>query len=271
MQKVIQYLVPNTRVQMVWKLPGYCALIVVWSVTWNWYISEQDPRGASELIADALAVGTPFAAIFAAVSWKQARDIRALNIRARIDPLSGLLNRQTFFRRFRRAMRGTRTGLLLLIDADHFKNVNDLYGHAAGDRCIAAIGHRLNWHMRDVDLAGRVGGEEFAVFLSNVAPAHGRAVAERIGQPVTFSDGGKNEHISVTLSIGAVWMHPDISDDALMIEADEALYQAKTTGRAKLVFHGDGEVISLGRRRADKISRPDANRRRVTSRTNNVA
>ena len=190
-----------------------------------------------------------------------------MNIRARIDPLSGVVNRQTFFRRFNRAMKTSRTGLLLLIDADHFKNVNDIYGHAAGDRCISAIGHRLNWHMRDVDIAGRVGGEEFAVFLTNVAPAHGRTVAERIGQPITFSDGGGNDHISVTLSIGAVWLQPDISDDDLMVLADEALYIAKTTGRARLVFHGEDQAIPLGRRATDKPEvAADRNSRRVTSR-----
>ena len=125
--------------------------------------------------------------------------------------------------------------------------------------------------MREVDIAGRVGGEEFAVFLTDVATVHGRAVAERIGQPVTFSDGGENEHISVTLSIGAVWASPDVSDDELMTLADEALYQAKTTGRAKLVFHGGGEVIPLSRRAPDRQATPSDNTRRVTSRTNNVA
>ena len=266
MDRILNFLVPQSRPDFARKLSGYCALVVAWSIVWNWYISEQDPRGTFELVADALAVGAPFATVFCYIGWFQACQIRDLNVRARIDPLSGVLNRQTFFRRFERSLRTSRTGLLLLIDADHFKNVNDIYGHAAGDRCISAIGHRLGWHVRDVDVAGRVGGEEFAVFLRNVSPGHGRTVACRIGQPITFSDGGINEHISVTLSIGAVWLEADVSDDELMVLADEALYRAKTTGRARLVIQGESEAIPLGRRSTDASDEPDINKRRVTSR-----
>ena len=246
LRKFLGYLAPTSLKGVVWKTLVFCGLIVAWNCVWVLHLSGQPPRPLVTIVTDALVVGGPFALLFCLASWDQVLTIQGLVVRARIDPLSGVLNRQTFFSRLRKAIPQSRTGLLMLIDADDFKRINDLHGHAAGDRCIAAIGHRLSWHLREEDLAGRVGGEEFAIFLPDVPREHGELVATRLGQPVSFSDADREVHHSVTLSVGAVWTRPDISPEEQLLKADEALYEAKSTGRARMIVIGSPDPVLLG-------------------------
>ena len=257
MRNWLNRLAPRSRVDVLWKGMIYCAAIAVWHVIWARFLFGDASRPVSVLVSDAIFVGGPFAFLFAIGSWTQVTGIRSLLNRAHIDPLSGLYNRQTFMDRATSSIAASRRGLLLLIDADDFKSVNDHMGHAVGDTCISAIGHRLKWHLRDEDVAGRVGGEEFAVFLPNVSPAHARVVGERVGQPVTFAGGKEGALYSITLSIGAAWADSETSLDALFADADEALYRAKESGRARLCFADGAPDIALG----------DATgRRKITSR-----
>lgn len=262
---------PRSRTDALWKFLIFCALINLWNVVWNWYVLDNAELSLGHLIVNATFVGSPFVALFVTGSWHQVTAIRMMAQRARYDALSGVLNRQTFMSRLIRTLPQTRRGLLLLIDADNFKSVNDLHGHATGDKCIAAIGHRLSWHLREVDLVGRLGGEEFAVFLPDVTAEHGRTVAERLGQPVSYSDAAGGDHLTVTLSIGAVWTDPAIDPDAQLALADDALYQAKTTGRARIVFADGGPGILLGTARTQTRSAKARYGERRTSQNMNVA
>ncbi|MCG6882225.1 MAG: GGDEF domain-containing protein [Silicimonas sp.] len=252
LRKFLGYLAPGSPRAVMWKTLLFCVLIVLWNYLWVRHLSGHPPRSMAAIVTDALVVGGPFALLFSLASWDQVRTIRGLHIRARIDPLAGVLNRQTFIGRFQKAVAQARCGMLLLIDADDFKRINDFHGHAVGDRCIAAIGNRLSWHLREEDLAGRIGGEEFAVFLPEVSREHGNVVARRLGQPVAFSDAAGEMHHSVTLSIGAVWTQPDQSPEDLLMLADEALYEAKSTGRARMIVIGEVEPVLLGSPRPDQ-------------------
>ena len=253
---------PKSRLDVLSKFVLFCSLIVSWNIIWSWQVSGQQERELSMLILDALAVGGPFAALFTIGSWHQVTAIQSLYWRARIDPLSGVLNRQAFMGRIEREIANCDTGMLLLLDADHFKDINDEFGHAAGDLCIQAIGQRLLWHLRDEDTAGRIGGEEFAVLLPNVSKGHGRVVASRIGQPVSFKDVERLKYLSVTMSIGAVWFSRECSAKKLLLLADQALYRAKTTGRARIVISGEDHSIPLGR--AKSKARSDMRRQSRT-------
>ena len=266
MRRLLRIFAPSSRLDMLRKFLLFCSLVVAWNIVWSWYISGQAQRVLANLVFDALAVGGPFVAIFVLGSWHQVSAIDALKVRARIDPLSGVYNRQTFFSRLRRITQSSKTGMLLLIDADHFKRINDQYGHAVGDRCIEAIGHRLNWHLRNTDLAGRVGGEEFGVFLADVNHAHGLAVAARLGQPVSFSDAEKITHLSVSLSIGAVWTDPKASAEDQLVLADNALYEAKSSGRGSLVIHGENGSVPLSKVDISTYAEHRADDRRTPSR-----
>lgn len=153
-----------------------------------------------------------------------------------IDPLTGLLNRRGMTDRFekevaRQARQGGTMGLLLL-DLDHFKRVNDTYGHAAGDIALCAVANILNSMRRSYDHAGRWGGEEFLVLLPECSQEDLIAIAERIRAAVAILriETG-TQSFSFTVSIGA--HHPSTPQtmDAMLLQVDKAMYAAKEAGR----------------------------------------
>lgn len=175
------------------------------------------------------------------------------------DALTGLAN----VRQFRTILsqeidRVARTGtpmVLLLIDADHFKSVNDTYGHQAGDQVLRSLALRLADGLRPMDLPVRYGGEEFAVILPNCLPIHGRRVAERIRRRVaeTSIDLPDGRAIGVTVSIGGIslsgWQKS--GTDELIYKADRQLYCAKTDGRNRVCMEVKPESgVSTDERRA---------------------
>lgn len=160
---------------------------------------------------------------------------------ARTDTLTGLHNRRYFFELAERELaRGRRyNGLLavLMLDLDHFKAVNDAYGHHAGDRVLRGFGEILARSVRDVDIAGRIGGEEFAVVLPEARAEQAVEVAERVRLAVAGADLRleQGEALHVTVSIGVAAAAAAESDiEALLDSADQALYEAKRAGRNRV-------------------------------------
>ena len=125
--------------------------------------------------------------------------------------------------------------LLLVLDIDHFKRINDTYGHAAGDQVIRAVAGALLDSVRPMDVVGRVGGEEFAIILPNCATPFGEAVAERIRRRVEHTpvNVGAGVTLACTLSVGGAFAPQWVrSTPALWLErADQQLYRAKALGR----------------------------------------
>jgi len=159
------------------------------------------------------------------------------------DPVTGLRSRRYFTRALAQALASPRhrAGLgLLLLDVDHFKKINDTYGHDAGDAVLAAIGALLRESVRNDDIAARYGGEEFAIVLHGVAPADLAANAERIRAAVASARIPLAGHpeASVTVSIGGVCLseRPRAADE-LIGAADRRLYAAKDSGRNRAVLH----------------------------------
>lgn len=158
------------------------------------------------------------------------------------DPLTGLPNRRGLAAALgRRAATGSRglAGAVLLIDIDHFKAINDTYGHEAGDRVLADVAERLQGVMRAADIVARWGGEEFLAVLEGADGAVSLMVAERLREAVsgrTFAlDGGP---IAVTVSIGASLVAAgETKIDAAVARADTALYAAKRDGRNRAVLN----------------------------------
>jgi diguanylate cyclase (GGDEF)-like protein len=171
--------------------------------------------------------------------------VKHLEEAARVDGKTGLLNAATWHAQaeqvLRRGGRRQVTGAVLVLDLDHFKNVNDTHGHLAGDRVLAAVAGALRAEVRDRDLVGRFGGEEFVVMLAGAdgdGAAEVEAVAERIRRRVAdlrvempTPDGPLTVH-GLTVSIG-VALSPDEGADlrTLLQIADAALYAAKRAGR----------------------------------------
>ena len=155
------------------------------------------------------------------------------------DALTGLANRRSFevvlSREIDRVARNGEPALLLTLDIDHFKRVNDTHGHSAGDGVIKAVAVALVESVRPMDLVARVGGEEFAIILPNCPSTFGQTVAERIRRRVerTPVAVGVQQQINVTISIGGAFAPQWVrSTPALWIErADQQLYRAKSNGR----------------------------------------
>lgn len=157
------------------------------------------------------------------------------------DELTGLHNRRYLMRRlneeFERARRrGTELGLLM-IDIDHFKEVNDNFGHPAGDEVLRSVGQTLASMLREYDIGGRYGGEEFAVVLAETAPADMVKLAERVRERIGEMEAhGKRTGIRVTISIGVAVLNAQDTTDTLLQRADTALYRAKEEGRNRTVL-----------------------------------
>lgn len=130
-----------------------------------------------------------------------------------------------------------RRGGLLVIDADHFKEVNDRYGHLVGDDALRKIADVIKGSLRETDLVGRVGGEEFAVFLPLANLAQAKAVAERIRRGVTKLDFAPSKYSSsLSVSVGGAMFRGTISFEQLFGAADSRLYEAKRLGRNRVEF-----------------------------------
>jgi diguanylate cyclase len=166
------------------------------------------------------------------------------------DALTGLANRRQFelalAREIDRVARAGEPALLLMIDIDHFKRVNDSRGHLAGDRVLQAVALRLLDCVRPMDTVARYGGEEFAIILPNCPPTFGLAVAERIRhqveqQPVAIEGGAP---ISVTISLGGAYAPQWVRSTATkwLARADQQLYRAKTEGRNRACLEQPPDV-----------------------------
>ncbi len=187
-------------------------------------------------------------------------EIRSL---AYYDPLTNLPNRRLLMDRLNQALiasnRSQSFGALLILDMDHFKNLNDTQGHDIGDQLLIEVAHRLTVHIRQEDTVSRLGGDEYVVILENLsqdeqAAAHlAESIAEKIrdalGQPYALN--GLEQKHNGTASIGMTLFHGlEHSTDVLLKQADVALYQAKENGRNRLRFFNPAMQAAIDTRSA---------------------
>lgn len=160
---------------------------------------------------------------------------------ARTDPLTGILNRRSFVHdadlRLKLAAREDHNCCLLMFDLDHFKSINDTHGHSVGDRVLHAFVEAVNSGIRETDVFGRIGGEEFALLVSG-ARESANLLAERLRADIASLAIPCSENlqtISVTTSIGLAFSTPDSTIEDLLHQGDNAMYRAKAGGRNRVV------------------------------------
>ena len=166
------------------------------------------------------------------------------------DVLTGLLSRRAFIgkmeRIISRAQHNNTALSFLVMDIDNFKNINDTYGHFIGDELLKAFAAVMKDCFRTEDIIGRLGGEEFAVAISNIDNASALKVAERLRREIEMVSILSNDtSVSTTISIGIAYRHQDVNGyETLFREADAALYRAKNTGRNSIIL-AESSVTSL--------------------------
>jgi two-component system cell cycle response regulator len=166
---------------------------------------------------------------------------RQLQTFASVDPLTQLMNRRVLDERleqeFARATRHKHPLAVLMLDVDHFKMVNDAYGHPVGDRILAQVGGVITTTIRKTDVAGRYGGEEFLVLVPETAGTGAQVLAERLRHAVASSgrDGTGLPVVTVSIGVASTELGAPSAQD-LLRRADEALYEAKKAGRDRVAI-----------------------------------
>jgi diguanylate cyclase len=161
---------------------------------------------------------------------------------SRVDGMTGLYNRrfweEQFVMEYKRDKRSESPSALIMLDIDNFKKVNDTYGHPAGDEVIKTLAGIIKKAIRETDLAGRYGGEEFAVILPDTPVANVEFVAERIRRLVEKCVVVYDEiNISFTVSIGIAGFKQTYKDSTQWLDmADKSLYQAKAAGKNRVIL-----------------------------------
>jgi diguanylate cyclase (GGDEF)-like protein len=224
--------------------PHWSGTLKIGDATWK---TLSTPTADGRLTADndraliVLAAGFVVTALMVAYMCTTTRHSRRLELAnrrvsdlAQTDMLTGLANRRAFFDGLGDALvdarRGGKAFSILYFDVDHFKDVNDTHGHAVGDELLRQIADRLRATVRRIDLVARFGGDEFAVLEREAEPADALADEIRTSLAAPYEINGAV--VQVTASIGIARYAPDlVSADALMVQADIALYQAKEDGR----------------------------------------
>lgn len=205
-----------------------------------WVVSDRTLSNQYNALGLLATIGLVIAQGLAMLLLLQDRALRQIERLIEVDVLTGLLNRRGFEERLRRLLQrgAVETPALAVLDVDHFKRINDTHGHAIGDAVLSGIGERLRQTLRPLDLAVRLGGEEFAVIWTQLEPGGEARLAERLREAVAgqafLTAAGP---LRVTVSVGvARALGPQEAPEALFSRADAALYAAKDAGRDRVML-----------------------------------
>ncbi|MEU4156775.1 GGDEF domain-containing protein [Actinoplanes sp. NPDC026670] len=217
--------------------PGRLAILAIAAITAPTSIVIQHHTGGEEHVVAAAVVCN---LLFLLVMLRMAGLVQAQRHAAVTDGLTGLRSRRFFEQALgNQGERSVKNGVpvsVLLLDIDHFKSVNDTYGHNGGDRVLVEVTHRLRELVRPGDVVARYGGEEFAVLLPDTGAEQAGEIAERIRRGVSAAPIAVDESrlLTVTVSVGIAGMPAAGTTDELVLAADRALYAAKNAGRNRV-------------------------------------
>ncbi len=203
---------------------------------------------------------------FQDITSRKNREVLLKNQATR-DPLTSLYNRRYFeeevFKRIVESKTNNEPFSVLMIDADHFKKVNDTYGHKTGDKVLIELASTCERALRNDDIVARYGGEEFVVFLAGVNALKGKIVADRLRESISnivvYSDEG--EEVRFTVSIGVSSYEISDNIDTLIKTADEALYKAKENGRNRVEIFDKNDLEAFDNKEMQERIKNEVNNR----------
>lgn len=219
---------PRSFIDYVVKLLLLCSLTTAVSIGTEKVIGTEVSNPIQTYFLIVFVISAPFFTLCMLVTRRLVQLQAELAEMVETDMLTGLANRRAFFDR----AHGAGSGALLMVDADHFKRINDTHGHEIGDRVLVAVAEHLRGSTRKSDVVARMGGEEFAVLLDDATREIAQRVSERISKGVTYHDDDLDAPLQVTLSVGVTMRDDQGCEKALFRRADAALYDAKRNGRA---------------------------------------
>ncbi len=246
MEKLVDIVAPQNPIDLLFKV---LVLISVFTA-FDYFIGQaMKSLTSTSLMIELLTtlfIAAPFGFFVMSIMAVQRQLKEKLRHLAETDQLTGLANRQAFLARACKALSKYPSSTILMVDVDHFKAVNDTYGHFLGDISLRRVGNHLTENARAGDVVGRLGGEEFAVLLTNVDRVTAESVSARICMPINIDATGDFDEnaprLVLTMSVGGVMALPGQDLSELLRHADDALYNAKTAGRARAVFHERVEI-----------------------------
>ena len=238
-EQILTFVTPKGSVDFLSKATLINAAVALAFFKIELFVHGAEMPHATEHVLATLILSIPFSLLALAAIWYLNTLRRGLAKLAATDLLTGLSNRRAFMAAAENATAQSR-GIMMMIDLDHFKQINDTYGHTVGDECLRAMADVLREQVRAKDVVGRLGGEEFGVILVDAPMDAAERIGERIcaGASLTLSDADRV--VTVTASIGAVEMPQSDNIEAILTLADMAMYQAKNAGRGCLVFWEKG-------------------------------
>ncbi|MDC0115998.1 GGDEF domain-containing protein [Octadecabacter sp.] len=233
---------PRTRRQKVVSFLCWQGLFFATYLGLLWVFGQLDRAPLREDLFLSVLLCTPFISVTMILVNRHIRLSRKFQYLSERDTLTGLPNRRSFFCKANQKRDPDNRDLVIVVDIDHFKQVNDVHGHHKGDLCLQKVADYLMGWIRDEDLICRFGGEEFAVILSKTSVSVAQPIAQTVAQGQWFDLDGT--HIKVAFSMGITRWLPDLSLDEALQQADKVLYEAKRSGRGQALVYDPAKELT---------------------------
>lgn len=243
MTRFVNFFAPRSTFDFILKFVLINVVVVCFAVGVMLLTHGGFPFGIRRQVIDTTIMGAPFVLLALFVFSHQRKLQQQLASIATTDFLTDLHNRRGFFEKVDPWLQKNAGGTFMLADIDHFKSINDTFGHDVGDHCLKAVADLLRSQTRDNDLIARIGGEEFALCI---APCEDKTISNLAAALNKGVDLDALAERAVTLSVGGVTVEQHQKIEHLLSKADRRLYCAKSSGRARAVLcEGDEQAAVI--------------------------